>query len=90
MLWKYTPNPTHVLDWGELVVDAARTFEEGPMHIKDSRDQVLRGKIVRLVKVLWPHQGVEKATWECENTIRASYHFCLRIEVCFLSHLLLK
>ena len=22
MLWKYTPNPTHVVDWGELVGDA--------------------------------------------------------------------
>ena len=22
MLWKYTPDPTHVMDWGELVVDA--------------------------------------------------------------------
>ena len=29
MLWKYTPNPTHVVDWGELVVDANGTFEKG-------------------------------------------------------------
>ena len=27
MLWKYTPNPTHVVDWGELVVYAYGTFE---------------------------------------------------------------
>ena len=40
-LWKYTPNPTHVVDWGELVVDAYEIFEEGPVHIMDSRDQVL-------------------------------------------------
>ena len=55
MLRKYTLNPTHVVDWGELVIDADGTFEEGPMHIMDSRDQVLRGKTVRLVKVLWQH-----------------------------------
>ena len=30
MLQKYTPDPTHVMDWGELVVDANGTFEEGP------------------------------------------------------------
>ena len=30
--------------WGELVVDADGTFEEGPMRIMDSRDQVLRCK----------------------------------------------
>ena len=53
MLQKNTPDPTHVVDWGELVVDADRTFEEGPMRIMDSYDQVLRGKILRLVKVLW-------------------------------------
>ena len=28
ILRKYTPNLTHVVDWGELVVDANGTFEE--------------------------------------------------------------
>ena len=41
MLRKYTPDPTHVVDWGELVVDANETFEEGPVRILDSQDQVL-------------------------------------------------
>ena len=36
ILRKYTPNPTHVVDWGELVVDADGTFEEGPVSIMDS------------------------------------------------------
>ena len=53
MLQKYTSDPTHVVDWGELVVDADKTFKEGPTRIMDSRDQVLRGKTVSLVKVLW-------------------------------------
>ena len=75
MLRKYTPDPTHVVDWGELTVDADGTFEEGPMRIMDSRDQVLRGKTVRLVKVLWQHRKVEEATWEREDTICASYPF---------------
>ena len=64
MLQKYTPDPTHIVDWGELVVDANGTFEEGPVRILDSRDQVLRHKTVRLVKVLWQHRGVEEETWE--------------------------
>ena len=51
ILQKYTPDPTRVV-WGELVVDADETFEEGPVRIMDSRKQVLRGKTVRLVKVL--------------------------------------
>ena len=62
MLLKYTPDSTHVVDWGELVVDIDGTFEEGPMLIIDSQDQVLQLKTVRLVKVLWQHRGVEEAT----------------------------
>ena len=45
------------------------------MRIMDRRDQVLRRKIVRLVKVLWQHQGVKEAMWECEDTMRATYPF---------------
>ena len=59
MLWKYTPDPTHVVDWGQIEVDTDGTFEKGPVRIVDSRDQVLRRKTVRLVKVLWRHYGVE-------------------------------
>ena len=53
MLRKYTPDPTHVVDWGEITVDTYGTFEEGLMRILDSRDKVLRRKTVQLVKVLW-------------------------------------
>ena len=38
ILRKYTPDPTHVVDCGELVVDRYGTFEEGPVSIRDSRD----------------------------------------------------
>ena len=36
MLRKYNLDPTHVVDWGELVVDANGTFEEGLVRIMDS------------------------------------------------------
>ena len=49
MLRKYTPDPAHVVDWGQTEVDTDGTFEEGPVCIVDSRDQVLRRKTVRLV-----------------------------------------
>ena len=41
MLWKYIPDPAHVVDWGEITVDTNGTFEEGLVCIMDSRDQVL-------------------------------------------------
>ena len=28
MLWRYTPDPAHVVDWGEIEVDTDGTFEE--------------------------------------------------------------
>ena len=45
------------------------------MRIMDNRDQVLRHKTVRLVKVLWQHRGVEEATSEREDTMWATYPF---------------
>ena len=40
MLRKYTSDPAHVVDWGELVINANETFDEGPVRIMDSREQV--------------------------------------------------
>ena len=78
MLQKYTPDPAHVVDWGQIEVDTDGTFEEGPVCILDSRDQVLRHKTVRLVRVLWWHYGVEELTWEREDTMWATNPFLFR------------
>ena len=86
MLQKYTPDPTHIMDWGKLVVDAGGTFEEGPMRIMDSQEQVLCGKTVRLVKVLWQHRGVEEATGERKDIVRANYLFLFDGEDALSSH----
>ena len=90
MLRRYTPDPTHIVDWGEIEVYTDGTFEEGPMCIVDSRDQVLRRKTMRLVKVLWQHRGVEESTWEREDTMRATYPFLFRDEGTWFSRLILK
>ena len=90
MLRKYTQDPAHVVDWGEIVVDTDETFEEGPMLILDSREQVLSRKTVRLVKILWQHRGVEEATWEREDTMRATYPFLFKDEGKWFSCLVIK
>ena len=33
MLRKYTPDPTHVMEWGEITVNTDGTFEKGPMRM---------------------------------------------------------
>ena len=60
------------------------------MCIMDSRDQVLRRKTVRLVRLLWHHCGVEESTWEREDTMRATYPFLFRDEGTWFSRLILK
>ena len=80
MFWKYTPDLAHVVDWELIEVDTDGTFEEGPVCIVDSSDQVLRSKTVRLVRVLWRHYEVEESTWEREDTMRATYPFLFRDE----------
>ena len=44
ILQKCTLDPTHVVDWEDITIDTDGTFEEGPVHILDSRDQVLQHK----------------------------------------------
>ena len=90
MLHKYTPDPAHVVDWGQIEVDTDGTLEEGPVCILDSRDQVLRRKTVRLVRVLWRHCGVEESTWEREDRMRATYPFLFRDDGAWFSYLKFK
>ena len=90
MLQRYTPYPAHVVDWGKIEVDIYGTFKEGPVYIMDSRDQVLRRKTMRLVRVLWQHRGVEELTWEHEDTMRATYPFLFRDKGTWFNRLILK
>ena len=90
MLRRYTPDPAHVKDWGEIEVDTDGTFEEGPVCIMDSRDQVVQHKTVRLVSVLWQHRDLVESTWEHVDTVRATYPFLFRDEGTWFSRLILK
>ena len=90
MLRKYTPDPAHVVDWGQIKVDTDGTFKEGPVCILDSHDQDLRRKTMRLVRVLCRHYGEEESTWEREDTMRATYPFLFRDEGTWFSRLIIK
>ncbi|XP_028084511.1 uncharacterized protein LOC114285649 [Camellia sinensis] len=73
MLKKYEPDPSHLLDWFDLEVDEDASYKERLIQILDTREQVLRGKTIPLVKVLWRHHGVEEVTWEREAEVRSKY-----------------
>ena len=57
----------------DIEVQDGVTYEEQPVRILDTKEKVLHNKIIRLVKVLWQHHGVEEATWEPELEIREKY-----------------
>ncbi len=73
MLRRYVPDPSHVLDWTDLQLEADVSYETAPVQILDTRDKVLRGKTLRLVKILWRHHGTEEATWELESGMLEKY-----------------
>ena len=43
------------------------------MQIVDCKEQVLRSKVISLVKVLWKNHERESATWEPEAHMRRQY-----------------
>ena len=73
MLRKYEPDPSHVLDWVDLEVDEDASYEERTVQILDTREHVLWGKTIPLVKVLWRHHGVEEVMWEREAEVCFKY-----------------
>ena len=64
MLKKYIPNPSHVLSEQPVQLKENLTYEEIPVQIIDRKEQVLRSKVIPLVKVLWKNHEREAATWE--------------------------
>ena len=70
MLRKYIPDPSHVLR--DQLKDNL-TYKEQPMQIVDRREQILRNKVIPLVKVLWGNHEMEAATWELEAQMRRQY-----------------
>ena len=73
MLRECLSNATPVINLEDVEVQDGATYEEQPVRILDTKEKVLRNKIIRLVKVLWQHHGVEEATWEPELEIREKY-----------------
>ena len=73
MLRKYIPDPSHVLKEQPMQLKENLTFEEIPVQIVDRKEQVLRSKVIPLVKVLWKIHEREAATWELEAQMRRQY-----------------
>ena len=61
------------MNYEPLKIKDNLTYEEVPIQILDHKDQVLRTKIISLVKVLWKNHTVEEASWEQEDEMKLNY-----------------
>lgn len=56
----YKPDESHIIDWKGIEVQDGATYEEAPLRILDTKEQVLRTKTTRFVKFLWKYRMVPK------------------------------
>ncbi|GJR08097.1 putative nucleotidyltransferase, ribonuclease H [Tanacetum coccineum] len=55
------------------------SLSEEPESILDRQERVMRNKVIPFVKILWKNHPEREATWETEESMRASYpHFFVR------------
>ncbi|TYJ95556.1 ty3-gypsy retrotransposon protein [Cucumis melo var. makuwa] len=73
MLRRYVANPTHVVDFEPLQISENLSYKEQPVEILAREVKKLRSREISLVKVLCRNHGVEEATWEREEDMRAQY-----------------
>jgi hypothetical protein len=62
MLTKYIANPDVIVEYEPLKIHEGLTYVEEPMKIVDKKEQVLRTKMIPIVKVLWRNHVVEEAS----------------------------
>ena len=72
-VFKYIPDPSHVLETPEIELRDDLSYEEQPVQILGIKEKELRNKTISLVKVLWRNHLVEEATWEREDQMRSQY-----------------
>ena len=73
MLRKYVRDPEQIAELEPLNVQPNLTSVERPVWIVDSKEQVLRRRVIQYVKVQWTNQTEREATWELEAEMRSRY-----------------
>ena len=65
--------PSHVLDYRPIQISNDMSYEEQSIEIQDMKQQILRRRVIPLVKVRWANHSIEEATWEREIEIKKKY-----------------
>ncbi|GJT00608.1 putative nucleotidyltransferase, ribonuclease H [Tanacetum coccineum] len=66
----------HVASYPFDQIQPDMSLSEEPESILDRQERVMRNKVIPFVKILWKNHLEREATWETEESMRASYpHF---------------
>ncbi|GJU23010.1 putative nucleotidyltransferase, ribonuclease H [Tanacetum coccineum] len=80
LLRGYHYHPLHVASYPFDQIQPDMSLSEEPESILDRQERVMRNKVIPFVKILWKNHPEREATWETEESMRASYpHFFVRI-----------
>lgn len=63
-LRKYIPDPSHIIDYGDIEIVYDVTFEERLMKILENWEKQLQQRTILLVKLQLSRYEVDEVTWE--------------------------
>nr|GEX23525.1 putative reverse transcriptase domain-containing protein [Tanacetum cinerariifolium] len=73
LLRGYKYHPHHVVSYSLDQIREDLSLAEDPEKILDRQERVMRNKTIPFVKILWKNHPEREATWETEESMRASY-----------------
>ncbi|XP_062100504.1 uncharacterized protein LOC133806418 [Humulus lupulus] len=73
MLRKYTPDPSHIIEYEAILLQEDMTYEEQPIRIMARELKVLRNKEIPVVKVFRQNHMEDEAAWELESQMYEKY-----------------
>src|SRR5262249_39569593 len=73
MLRKYVRDPEEIVALEPLEVQPNLSTIEKSIRITDTKEKILRTKVIKYVRAQWTNQTEHEATWELEEEMRTKY-----------------
>ncbi|GJY21765.1 reverse transcriptase [Tanacetum coccineum] len=83
LLRGYHYHPLHVASYPFDQIQPDMSLSEEPESILDRQERVMRNKVIPFVKILWKNHPEREATWETEESMRASSYESKRSDFVF-------